>query len=108
MFLLCAALTVMQYRWTGEVARAEAVRLRGKLDEQAQGVARAFDAELSSSCDQLIPQRQGWRVKTLTKKLVLLPGRLSQRSRQWVESLFGGRERLGAILDELNQLITLA
>jgi signal transduction histidine kinase len=58
MFLLCAALTVMQYRWTGEVARAEAVRLRGNLDEQAQGVARAFDAELSSSCDQLIPQRQ--------------------------------------------------
>jgi signal transduction histidine kinase len=58
MFLLAAALTVMQYRWTSELARAEAVRLRGNLDEQAQAVARAFDAELSSSCDQLIPQRQ--------------------------------------------------
>jgi hypothetical protein len=29
-------------------------------------------------------QSQGWRVKTLMKKLVMLPGRLSQRSRQWV------------------------
>jgi hypothetical protein len=27
---------------------------------------------------------QGWRVKTLMKKLVLLPGRLAWRSRQWV------------------------
>jgi hypothetical protein len=27
---------------------------------------------------------QGWRIKTLMKKLVMLPGRLSQRSRQWV------------------------
>lgn len=64
MFLLCTALTVMQYRWTGEVARAEAVRLRGNLDEQARAVARAFDAELSSSCDQLIPQRQDFADQT--------------------------------------------
>ena len=27
---------------------------------------------------------QGWQLKTLMKKLVFLPGRLSQRSRQWV------------------------
>ena len=27
---------------------------------------------------------QGWRIKTLMKKLMMLPGRLSQRSRQWV------------------------
>lgn len=27
---------------------------------------------------------QGWRVKTLMKKLVMLPGRLKARSRQWV------------------------
>lgn len=27
---------------------------------------------------------QGWRVKTLMKKLVLLPGRMAWRSRQWV------------------------
>jgi hypothetical protein len=27
---------------------------------------------------------QSWRIKTLMKKLVMLPGRLSQRSRQWV------------------------
>jgi hypothetical protein len=27
---------------------------------------------------------QGWQLKTLMKKLVFMPGRLSQRSRQWV------------------------
>ena len=27
---------------------------------------------------------QGWRLKTLLKKLVFLPGRLNRRSRQWV------------------------
>ncbi len=33
--------------------------------------------DLSDDC-------QGWRVKTLMKKMVMLPGRLSQRSRQWI------------------------
>jgi hypothetical protein len=33
--------------------------------------------DLSDDC-------QGWRIKTLMKKLVMLPGRLSARSRQWV------------------------
>jgi hypothetical protein len=28
--------------------------------------------------------RQVWRLKTMTKKLNMLSGRLSQRSRQWV------------------------
>jgi len=27
---------------------------------------------------------QSWRIKTLMKKMVMLPGRLSQRSRQWI------------------------
>jgi signal transduction histidine kinase len=56
MFLLCAVLTVLQYRWTGEVANAEMIRLRGNLDQQAHALTRAFDAELSSTCDQLLPK----------------------------------------------------
>ncbi len=57
MFLLCATLTVLQYHWTGEIARAEMTRRRGNLAEQAQALAREFDAELSASCDQLTPDR---------------------------------------------------
>ncbi|MCI0534656.1 MAG: HAMP domain-containing histidine kinase [Verrucomicrobiales bacterium] len=64
MLLLCAALTVLQYRWTGEVARAEASRLRGNLDEQTRALGRAFDAELAASCDQLRPQREDFAGQT--------------------------------------------
>jgi signal transduction histidine kinase len=58
MFLLCAGLTVLQYRWTGEIANAELIRMRGNLDEQSRALARAFDTELSDSCDQLLPRRE--------------------------------------------------
>lgn len=57
MFVLCAGLTVLQYRWTGEIARAEMTRLRGNLAEQAQAFAHEFDAELSAACSQLTPDR---------------------------------------------------
>ena len=57
LLLLCGILTVLQYRWTGEVARAETTRLRGNLAGQAQALAREFDTELSASCDQLTPDR---------------------------------------------------
>lgn len=33
--------------------------------------------DLSDDC-------QSWRVKTLMKKMVMLPGRLGRRSRQWI------------------------
>lgn len=57
MFLLCALLTVLQYRWTGEIARAELSRRSGNFGTGAQAIATAFDAELSASCDQLSPDR---------------------------------------------------
>jgi signal transduction histidine kinase len=64
MFLLCAGLTVLQYRWTGEIANAELIRLRGNLDEQSRALARAFDAELSDSCDHLLPPREDFASQT--------------------------------------------
>jgi signal transduction histidine kinase len=64
MFLLCAGLTVLQYRWTGEVANAELIRLRGNLDEQSRALARAFDVELSDSCGRLIPPREDFANQT--------------------------------------------
>lgn len=54
---LCALLTMLQYRWTGEVSRAEAARLRSGLAEQAKSLANAFDTELAQSCAALIPSR---------------------------------------------------
>src|SRR3954462_15228730 len=53
----CAILTVLQYRWTGEVAQAETRRLSANLEEQSQLLCRAFDAELSSSCRQFFVTR---------------------------------------------------
>jgi len=57
LFVLCSILTTLQYRWTGEVSRAEAARLRAGLGEQAQALAREFDAELSEACAALKPAR---------------------------------------------------
>src|SRR5579872_1549295 len=56
MFVLCAVLTILQYGWTGQIADAEVRRLRNNLDEQAQGMAHAFDTELRSDCLQLAPE----------------------------------------------------
>lgn len=46
--------------------------------------ALAYDLMVAIKLLDLNDECQGWRIKTLMKKLVLLPGRLSQRSRQWV------------------------
>ena len=57
LLVLCGILTALQYRWTGEVSRAEAARLRAGLAEQAQTLARDFDTELSEACAALRPGR---------------------------------------------------
>ena len=57
LLVLCAILTALQYRWTGELSRAEATRLRLSLAEQAQALAEAFDTELARSCAALSPSR---------------------------------------------------
>jgi signal transduction histidine kinase len=52
----CLILSVLQYRWTGELSRAEAQRLRAGINEQAQQFCRTFDATLSDTCQALIPR----------------------------------------------------
>jgi signal transduction histidine kinase len=52
---LCAVLTALQYRWTGEVSRAETERIRDGLAGQAQAFGNAFDTALTESCDALLP-----------------------------------------------------
>jgi len=46
--------------------------------------ALAYDLMVAIKLLDLNDDCQGWRIKTLMKKLVMLPGRLSQRARQWV------------------------
>lgn len=46
--------------------------------------ALAYDLMVAIRLLDLNDECQGWRIKTLMKKLVLLPGRLGRRSRQWV------------------------
>jgi hypothetical protein len=43
LLVLCALLTALQYRWTGEVSRAETARLRAALAGQAQSLANALN-----------------------------------------------------------------
>jgi hypothetical protein len=46
--------------------------------------ALAYDLMVAIKILDLTDEVQGWQLKTLMKKLVFMPGRLSQRSRQWV------------------------
>ena len=55
MIALCGILAAIQYRWTGELSRAEAARLRASLNERLEQLGRAFDSELRESCFQLLP-----------------------------------------------------
>jgi len=53
--------------------------------------ALAYNLMVAIKLLDLSDECQAWRVKTLLKKLVMLPGRLSQRSRQWVPGGAGAR-----------------
>ncbi|MGD0814303.1 MAG: hypothetical protein ABSA83_11920 [Verrucomicrobiota bacterium] len=46
--------------------------------------ALAYDLMVAIKVLDLNDDCQSWRIKTLIKKMVMLPGRLSQRSRQWI------------------------
>ena len=53
--VLCCALAVMQYRWTGELARAARDRLRNGLQAALHIVSREFNTELMDACAALQP-----------------------------------------------------
>ena len=53
--VLCGVLTLLQFRWTGELAQAEFERLGGKQEEASRDFCQAFDAELARSCEVLVP-----------------------------------------------------
>src|ERR1700681_1265257 len=50
---LCATLGVIQYRWIGEVSRAEHERLKNSLQVSLQRISEDFDAEIRSAYSSL-------------------------------------------------------
>jgi signal transduction histidine kinase len=56
MLALCGALSVLQYRWTGELGRAEMERMRAGLQQRVDEIAASFDRELGQMVTGLIPR----------------------------------------------------
>ena len=54
--VVCAVLSLLQYRWTGELSRAELVLLRAGLNEQVRRLVQAFNEELRDSWTTLLPE----------------------------------------------------
>jgi signal transduction histidine kinase len=52
---VCGVLSFLQYRWTGELSRAEPALLRAGLNEQLRRLARAFNNDLREACTTLLP-----------------------------------------------------
>jgi signal transduction histidine kinase len=54
----CVVLALLQYRWTGELSRAEATRLSASAQGRLQQLARAFNTELRNEVLALVPSGQ--------------------------------------------------
>lgn len=52
---VCTVLSFLQYRWTGELSRAEPVLLRAGLTDQLHRLAQAFNNDIRESCTALLP-----------------------------------------------------
>src|SRR4051812_16125653 len=52
---LCSTLGVIQYKWIGEVSRADHERLRGSLQVSLQRLSQDFNAEVSAACSAIMP-----------------------------------------------------
>jgi signal transduction histidine kinase len=97
---LCLALAALQYRWTGELSRAEEQRTRAALADDVQQVATAVSGEMRRSVRQLLPRAD---------ELDALGGRQAHESRyqDWLEQedrrLFSrigvARPRKGGVLE---------
>lgn len=56
--VLCLILILLQYRWTGEVARAEQERLKTSLQSAVDRFSREFNSELAAVVADLIPRAE--------------------------------------------------
>lgn len=55
--LLSVSLAVLQYRWIGEVSKAERERLRSTLQTSLNRLSQDFNSELRAAFEALIPER---------------------------------------------------
>jgi signal transduction histidine kinase len=53
---VCAVLSFLQYRWTGELSRAEPALLRASLNDQLRRLAQAFNNDIRDACLTLLPE----------------------------------------------------
>jgi len=58
---VCAVLSFLQYRWTGELSRAEPALLRAGLNEQVRRLVQAFNEEIRENCTALLPDAKELR-----------------------------------------------
>ena len=61
--VVCAVLSFLQYRWTGELSRAEPALLRAGLNEQVRRLVQTLNDELRDSCTMLLPDAKEIREK---------------------------------------------
>ncbi len=59
--VVCAVLSFLQYRWTGELSRAEPALLRAGLNEQIRRLTQTFNEELRDSWTALLPDAKELR-----------------------------------------------
>ncbi|HWD98341.1 MAG TPA: HAMP domain-containing sensor histidine kinase [Bryobacteraceae bacterium] len=60
--LCCTALTALEYRWTGQITRAERDRLRGDLHERLLAFRRDFDESILEAMRGLAPRLRSGRI----------------------------------------------
>lgn len=53
--VVCVVLSFLQYRWTGELSRAEPALLRAGLNQQVRRLVETFNGEIRESCTALLP-----------------------------------------------------
>jgi signal transduction histidine kinase len=53
--VVCAVLSFLQYRWTGELSKAEPALLRAGLNDQLHRLSQAFNNEIRDNCMMLLP-----------------------------------------------------
>ncbi len=60
-------LSLLQYRWTGELSRAEPALLRAGLNDQVRRLTQSFNDEIRESCTMLLPDAKELREQGMAK-----------------------------------------
>ena len=52
---VCVGISIIQYRWSEELGRAERSRMRGGLENSARHIVRGFESDVRSASQALLP-----------------------------------------------------